>query len=51
MQKNISSHTFLFAKDYRTMAWGWTGAPYNQEIRPGAVFITRDFVREKLGGG
>ena len=33
------------------MASGWEGAPYLQEIRPGAGFKTGDFVEEKFGGG
>ena len=40
----------LQRKAYRTMTSGWKGAPYFQEIRPGAGFKTGDFVKEKLGG-
>ena len=48
--KTTYSHIVLFARDYRTVASGWEGAPYLQEIRPGAGFKTGDFVEEKLGG-
>ena len=48
--KTLSSYTFLFAKNYRMMASGWQGAPYFQEIRPGAGFKTGDFFKETLEG-
>ena len=48
--KTTYSHIVLFARDFRTVASGWEGAPYLQEIRPGAGFKTGNFVEEKLGG-
>ena len=32
------------------MVSGGQGAPFFQEMRPGASFKTSDFVKEKLGG-
>ena len=48
---NTSSHTFLVAKDCRTMTSGWQGAPHLRGYGRRAGFETGDFVEEKLGGG
>ena len=48
--KKISSNIFMFAWVYRAMSSGRQGGTVFQEIRPGAVFKTGDFVEEKLGG-
>ena len=48
--ESISSHIFLFAKDYRPMTLGWQGAPCSRRYGAWAGSKTGDFVKEKLGG-
>ena len=46
----LSPCVFLFAEDYRTITSRVARGNVIQEIRPGAVFKTGDFVKEKMGG-
>ena len=48
--KSMSSHIFLFAKNYRPMTSVMAKGTLFEEIRPWAGFKTGDFVEEKLGG-
>ena len=48
--ENISSHTGLFARGCRTMAWGWGGAAYCR--RYGRELVTKPAIslKKSLGG-
>ena len=47
--EKLSSHIFLFARDYRTMTSGWPGEPYPR--RHGQDLASKTAVSFKKSGG
>ena len=47
--KGISSHIFLFVKDYRPMMSGWQGAPYSR--RYGRRLVSKQAISLKKSWG